>query len=593
MPLKCCAPGCTSNYRKSEGYITVFRFPNDSRMEVWKRKIPRQNLVITKNTRLCIKHFEERFIKRTFEFNDSEGIRRSELRDVPVLTSDAIPTLFDGLPSYLSTQLLPPRKDSNRRHSNIELHNINVMDAWLQEDIIADFNNLAELVIQRCSDELSSNGLWTLHRGSNALFFYIFNDASVIPCLRVCIKVFCDMHITVFFKNEEVVSEKLGWILGKEVLLRRWSQLQNMFSHYKNADDRLIVIDNCIEVQSEVSKVCDKLDKIVERTSQNCDMDVSKRYLVFCCEQLRLACIAAKKRRFSSDLLRVAFLLFTRSSVAYRILYESGILIMPHVNTLRRLSTIFTVSAGLENTDQVNYLRLRARDLDERQRFVCLQMDEIHVNPTFAFKGGNVSGNAQNSADQAHSVQAFMISSVFGHTTEIVSLHPVKNITAEELCCLLKKAIAAVQLSGFVVVAVSADNNQVNCKTYEILSGTGKLELSIANPQLPDKRMFLLFDTVHILKCIRNNWLNQKDPEQTFRYPLFSRFLSKIASLLTSNADESSNDELPSSSTQETSNSSFVKPNAVSHDSRPNCCRIIKSFVVYLIVMSLFVSFLK
>jgi hypothetical protein len=72
---------------------------------------------------------------------------------------------------------------------------------------------------------------------------------------------------------------------------------------------------------------------------------------------------------------------------------------MPHVNTLRRLSTIFTVSAGLENNEQVNYLRLRARDLDERQRFVCLQMDEIHVNPTLAFKGGNVSGHAQNSAD--------------------------------------------------------------------------------------------------------------------------------------------------------------------------------------------------
>jgi hypothetical protein len=126
-----------------------------------------------------------------------------------------------------------------------------------------------------------------------------------------------------------------------------------------------------------------------------------------------------------------------------------------------------------------------------------------------------------------------------------VSLHPVKNISAEELCCLLKKAIAAVQLSGFVVVAVSADNNQVNCKTCEILSGTGKLELSIANPQLPDKRMVLLFDTVHILKCVRNNWLNQKDPEQTFRYPLFSSFLCKIASLLTSNALKSSNDELP------------------------------------------------
>jgi hypothetical protein len=51
--------------------------------------------------------------------------------------------------------------------------------------------------------------------------------------------------------------------------------------------------------------------------------------------------------------------------------------------------------------------------------FFCLQMDEIHVNPTLAFKGGNVLGHAQKSADQAHSVQAFMISSVFGHIAEI------------------------------------------------------------------------------------------------------------------------------------------------------------------------------
>jgi hypothetical protein len=85
--------------------------------------------------------------------------------------------------------------------------------------------------------------------------------------------------------------------------------------------------------------------------------------------------------------LRVAFLLFTRSSVAYRILYESGISIRPHVNTLHRLSIIFTVSVGLENNAQVNYLRLRARDLDEHQRFVCLQVDEIHVKSNFSVQG--------------------------------------------------------------------------------------------------------------------------------------------------------------------------------------------------------------
>jgi hypothetical protein len=33
--------------------------------------------------------------------------------------------------------------------------------------------------------------------------------------------------------------------------------------------------------------------------------------------------------------------------------------------------------------------------------------------------------------------------------------------------------------------------------------------------------MFLLFDSVHLLKCIRNNWLNKKTPYQTFVIPSF------------------------------------------------------------------------
>lgn len=33
--------------------------------------------------------------------------------------------------------------------------------------------------------------------------------------------------------------------------------------------------------------------------------------------------------------------------------------------------------------------------------------------------------------------------------------------------------------------------------------------------------MYLLFSSVHLFKCIRSNWLNQKDDNQTFVFPLF------------------------------------------------------------------------
>jgi hypothetical protein len=102
--------------------------------------------------------------------------------------------------------------------------------------------------------------------------------------------------------------------------------------------------------------------------------------------------------------------------------------------------------------------------MDERQRYVSLQLDEIHVNPVLCYKSGNISGAAVNSATSAaHSVQAFMIASLFGMTKEIVSLNPIKNIVATELATMLRTVIDVVQQSGFAIVALISDKNQVNC----------------------------------------------------------------------------------------------------------------------------------
>ena len=54
------------------------------------------------------------------------------------------------------------------------------------------------------------------------------------------------------------------------------------------------------------------------------------------------------------------------------------------------------------------------------------------------------------------------------------------------------------------------DNHKVNqhfCKLFAGFSeSTGKAE----HPLDPARVWFLLFDTVHLLKCIRNNWITEK-----------------------------------------------------------------------------------
>ena len=63
MVNKWCVPGCQSNYNKKDveyKYVPIFSFPKkeDLRNE-WKRKIPRDNLVVTQNSKVYMKHFEE------------------------------------------------------------------------------------------------------------------------------------------------------------------------------------------------------------------------------------------------------------------------------------------------------------------------------------------------------------------------------------------------------------------------------------------------------------------------------------------------------------------------------------------------------
>ena len=61
---------------------------------------------------------------------------------------------------------------------------------------------------------------------------------------------------------------------------------------------------------------------------------------------------------------------------------------------------------------------------------------------------------------------------------------------------------------------------RVNRKAFKIMCG-GTLTSPIQHPSDPNSKLFFLFDTVHLFKCIRNNWLNVKIPPQTFQFPPF------------------------------------------------------------------------
>lgn len=172
----------------------------------------------------------------------------------------------------------------------------------------------------------------------------------------------------------------------------------------------------------------------------------------------------------------------------------------------RKLQTI------VSSVDKNEVLRETFDKLEKpQQRNVFLLVDEVQIRPTVAFSGGVLSGMAKNNQDcKATHMLAVMMKSLHKGPSVMVSITPVHKLTADYQMEVVKEAAAAVERAGGRVIGSITDNNKVNqlyCKLFHRPGNCG----AIARHPLDDSReWFLLFDTVHLLKCIRNNWLSEK-----------------------------------------------------------------------------------
>ena len=90
-------------------------------------------------------------------------------------------------------------------------------------------------------------------------------------------------------------------------------------------------------------------------------------------------------------------------------------------------------------------------------------------------------------------------------TEFIVKLLPVSNLTAEFLLSQYQPIAEAIkEVDGGQIIAIVTDGHQVNQKLFRCLNASNDY------PWQGCDSTFLLYDYVHLLKCIRNNWLTEK-----------------------------------------------------------------------------------
>ncbi|KAH9383600.1 hypothetical protein HPB48_025254 [Haemaphysalis longicornis] len=132
------------------------------------------------------------------------------------------------------------------------------------------------------------------------------------------------------------------------------------------------------------------------------------------------------------------------------------------------------------NETFLTYIRRIISDLKDDQRFVTITVDETHIKSYFEYKRNTITGIALNQNQAANCELVFMVrmlTCIFKEVAHIVLVH---NLDAEFLHNTLKDVVCWLEEIGYRVVSL--------------------------NP-------------VHVLKCIRNYWINQKNDHVCFYFP--------------------------------------------------------------------------
>ena len=136
------------------------------------------------------------------------------------------------------------------------------------------------------------------------------------------------------------------------------------------------------------------------------------------------------------------------------------------------------------------------------------------------YHGGTLFGRSTDDPQSlAKTVLGVMISCMFGETTFISKMLPIAKLNLSFLCEQITLTIDTINQSSVIVKAVICDGNGNNQAFFRLF------DTEPQQPWLTKGGIYLLYDFVHLLKNIRNNWLTEKMRELAF----YERGMKKMA----------------------------------------------------------------
>ena len=307
-------------------------------------------------------------------------------------------------------------------------------------------------------------------------------------CFKKVESCFGFLHLAKVEKNGYEIP-KINFNLQKNSLLHRWSQMEEILS----------IVNNY-----ETSNNDYLLRAIEELKQMTIDVQESTHFQ-FLETQLEFLLISDNNIRYTKHLLIFAGELLCISPAAYKMIRNYRVLKLPREQLVRNLMTRNFVNTNLPLIFDVAQVSVKPE-----QRLVNILFDEVKLLKTTRLTGGHVIGYAINSPD-AVATSAFCIEIVCHHGGPrfVIGIHPVSRINAKEVRDILIETIVELRKMDILPISFICDNCPLNQGVYRLLGGPGKVALCGIN-------MYLIYDYVHILKNLRNNWITERTWELSF-----------------------------------------------------------------------------
>ena len=480
MTRKCLVEGCQSS--ASIGGTSFFSFPNRFKdpeiFDKWASfcNISKStiDIYINSSSKICSRHF----LPVCFNLGKYKTLKKG-----------AIPTIKDYYPAEKSDLI---------DNGDIELQNSNNKP----NSQLISFNQIFDYCKYKF---LSPDSNYTIKQIENGFLLSIQNK---IPPYGIAftIRISEDKSVTFFKNGEEFPRKTFRTFFNKPYFITDLDKFNKL-------------LDNILENINDF----DSFDNAKNNFPFNkSNFEPHLHPLVdFLQEQINLCKIAPSSRRYSTNLIMWSLSIILKSSSVYDDL--RSFFCIPSERWIRNLTSDLGKSV-INDSVNTNFLKSQCDALDPDSRYVSLKFDEIQIKKRLDFRSNNLYGYASNENNSlANHVQAFMVKSLRGNYKEIVKMIPVFKQNSDFLLKSLVEVINLVENQGFRIVVITCDNSSINSNVVRHLTENGKNSFINSNIY-PGNKIFFLFDAPHVLKCIRNCWINCQSTNKVLTFPSFDNF---------------------------------------------------------------------